>query len=104
MILVLAGVGRSLRNVVGGDGLLSFSAFVGIYHQQLDEQFSISLSSQLEIKNIHPLAFARVVGGKHQTTAAKLKTQTKAKNQILIFLHIWKTNTTAFLSLSKILS
>jgi hypothetical protein len=89
MILVLAGVGRSLRNVVGGDGLLSFSAFVGVYHQQLDEQF-ISLSSQLKIKHIHPIAFARVVGGKHQTTAdefgiptgakTKLKTPTKAKN------------------------
>jgi negative regulator of sigma E activity len=69
MMPVLAGVERSLKNVVGGDGLLSFSAFVNIYHQQSDEQFSILSSSQLKIKHIHPIAFARVVGGKHQTTA-----------------------------------
>jgi hypothetical protein len=67
----------------------SISAFVGVYHQQLDEQqFSISLSSQLKIKHIHPLAFARVVGGKHQTTAAKLKTQTKAKIFVRLLPHM----------------
>ncbi len=30
-------------------------------------------------KNIHPIAFARVVGGKHQTTADEFGTPTKAK-------------------------
>jgi hypothetical protein len=34
-------------------------------------------------KNIHPIAFARVVGGKHQTTADEFGTPTKAKKNTI---------------------
>ena len=34
---------------------------------------------QLQIKHIRSIAFASVVGGKHQTTAGELGTPTKAK-------------------------
>jgi hypothetical protein len=85
-----------------------FFTFIDLLYQQSDVQFSVSLSNQLKIKNVYfspllvfstnnrtnslvsdyqlvirkdirSIAFAHVVGGKHQTTADELGTPTRTK-------------------------
>lgn len=63
--------------------IIFYSVFVDICHQQSDEQFGVSLSSQLKIKHIYPIAFACFVGGKNQTTADEFGIPTGAKKDRL---------------------